>query len=55
MTVTMLCEAALALTLDAKALPAAAGVLTPASGLGLRLLDRLRAAGMSFEVEDPAP
>ncbi|MCB9550404.1 MAG: saccharopine dehydrogenase NADP-binding domain-containing protein [Myxococcales bacterium] len=54
-TVTMLCEAALALALDAEALPAAAGVLTPASGIGLRLLDRLRAAGMSFEVEDPAP
>lgn len=54
-TVMMLCESALALALDHAALPKGGGVLTPATGIGLRLLDRLRAAGMSFEIVDPAP
>lgn len=52
-TVMMLCESALALALDGEDLPDAAGVLTPATGIGLRLLDRLRAAGMRFEIQDP--
>jgi short subunit dehydrogenase-like uncharacterized protein len=43
-------EAALALADDAK-LPPAAGVLTPATGIGTVLADRLRASGHSYEVE----
>ena len=48
-TSVMLGESALALGLDAEKLPDRAGVLTPATGLGLRLADRLRAAGQTFE------
>ena len=29
--------------------PQRAGVLTPATGIGMPLVDRLRAAGMTFE------
>jgi short subunit dehydrogenase-like uncharacterized protein len=36
-------------------LPDAAGVLTPASALGLPLVDRLRGAGMVFDVEPVTP
>ncbi len=50
-TTKMVCEAALALALDADALPQVGGVLTPASGLGQVLLDRLRAAGMTLSLE----
>lgn len=50
-TVLMLCEAALALALDAESLPPGGGVLTPASGIGLRLLERLVLAGVRFEVD----
>ena len=48
-TTKMVCEAALALALDGAQLPGGpglGGVLTPASGLGAVLVDRLRAAGM---------
>jgi short subunit dehydrogenase-like uncharacterized protein len=48
-TSVMLGESALALGLDADELPDRAGVLTPATGIGLRLADRLRAAGQTFE------
>src|SRR5215211_1168382 len=48
-TSVMLGESALALGVDADKLPDQAGVLTPATGLGLRLADRLRAAGQTFE------
>ena len=51
-TTKMVCEAALALALDATDLPGGAaqgGVLTPASGLGAVLARRLRAAGMTVE------
>src|SRR5215216_623459 len=48
-TSVMLGESALTLGLDAEKLPDRAGVLTPATGLGLRLADRLRAAGQTFE------
>ena len=51
-TTRMVCEAALALALQADGLPggrAFGGVLTPASGLGDVLLARLRKAGMTFE------
>lgn len=48
-TVVMLAESALALAEDREKLPAAAGVLTPATGLGAALADRLRAAGFTIE------
>ncbi|HWK27371.1 MAG TPA: saccharopine dehydrogenase NADP-binding domain-containing protein [Solirubrobacter sp.] len=47
-TAVMLGESALALALDE--LPPRAGVLTPASGIGLPLAPRLRAAGMTVAV-----
>ena len=53
-TTKMVCEAALALVLDADALPggpAYGGVLTPASGLGGVLVQRLRRAGMALQVD----
>lgn len=48
-TAVMLGESALALALDT--LPETAGVLTPATGIGRTLVDRLRAAGFTFDVE----
>ena len=56
-TTKMVCEAALALALDADQLPGGAtrgGVLTPASGLGQVLVDRLRSAGMTLVVDEHA-
>ena len=50
-TSVMVGEAALALALDRDRLPDRAGVLTPATGIGLPLVDRLRAAGMTLRVE----
>lgn len=47
-TALMLGEAALTLLLDRDRLPAAAGALTPAAGLGAPYADRLRAAGMTL-------
>ena len=49
-TAVMLGEAALALALDGDRLPARAGSLTPASALGEVLVERLRAAGHTYEV-----
>lgn len=51
-TAKMLAESALAMALDRDRLPHAAGVLTTASGIGQPLLDRLRDAGMTFDVVD---
>jgi short subunit dehydrogenase-like uncharacterized protein len=48
-TAVMMGESVLALALDAAVLPDAAGVLTPATGLGLPLVERLRASGFTFE------
>lgn len=45
-TAIMLSESALCLALDE--LPARAGVLTPASAMGMKLVERLRAAGMTL-------
>lgn len=51
-TAVMLGESALALALDGERLPAAAGILTPATAIGHVLADRLRAAGQEYEVVD---
>ncbi len=48
-TAKMLSESALCLAKDS--LPKAGGILTPASCMGSTLLERLRRAGMKFEVE----
>lgn len=44
-------EAALCLALDRDRLPDRYGVLTPATAMGDVLVDRLRAAGLTFTVE----
>ena len=49
-TAVMLGESALCLALDGEQLPARAGVLTPATALDGALIDRLRAAGHTYEV-----
>jgi short subunit dehydrogenase-like uncharacterized protein len=49
-TAVMLGETALALALDGDRLPARAGSLTPATALGGVLVERLRAAGHTYEV-----
>jgi short subunit dehydrogenase-like uncharacterized protein len=49
-TRVMLGESGLALGLDGDELPDRAGVLTPATGIGARLADRLSAAGQRFDV-----
>ena len=49
-TALMLGESALALALDGDRLPDRAGSLTPATALGEVLVDRLRAAGHTYEV-----
>jgi short subunit dehydrogenase-like uncharacterized protein len=53
-TSVMLGESALGLGLDPDKLPDCAGVLTPATGLGLELADRLRAVGQTFEATWPS-
>jgi short subunit dehydrogenase-like uncharacterized protein len=50
-TAVMLGESALGLALDGEKLPNRAGVLSPATALGHALVDRLRAAGHTYEVE----
>jgi short subunit dehydrogenase-like uncharacterized protein len=49
-TAVMLGESALALALDTDRLPDRAGSLTPATALGDVLVERLRAAGHTYEV-----
>jgi short subunit dehydrogenase-like uncharacterized protein len=51
-TAVMLGEAGLALALDGDRLPDRAGCLTPATGIGDVLVERLRAAGHTYEVAD---
>jgi short subunit dehydrogenase-like uncharacterized protein len=48
-TSVMLAETVLLLASGDPELPARAGVLTPATGLGIPLVERLRAAGFTFE------
>lgn len=50
-TAVMLGEAALALAFDGERLPDATGVLTPATAMGDALVERLRSAGHSYDVE----
>ncbi len=49
-TAKMLAESALCLAVDGDELTSSGGVLTPAAALGASLLERLRRAGMVFEV-----
>ena len=49
-TSIMLGESALCLAFDEERLPARAGVLTPATAMGARLVERLVAAGMTLRV-----
>ncbi len=51
-TAKMLGESALCLALDGAELEASGGLLTPASCMGNRLLERLRRAGMVFDVRE---
>jgi short subunit dehydrogenase-like uncharacterized protein len=51
-TAVMLGESALALALDGDRLPDRAGSLTPASAMGDVLVERLRAAGHTYEVNE---
>jgi short subunit dehydrogenase-like uncharacterized protein len=50
-TSVMFGESSLCLALDRESLPARAGVLTPATAMGDALIERLRAAGQTLEVE----
>ena len=50
-TAKMLSESAMCLALDGDSLAPGGGVLTPASSMGMRLVDRLRRAGMVFEAQ----
>ena len=50
-TAVMLGETALCLALDTHRLPARAGLLTPATAMGMALVDRLRAQGFTMTVE----
>jgi short subunit dehydrogenase-like uncharacterized protein len=49
-TAVMLAESALSIALDGAALPSRAGVLTPATGIGQPLVDRLRKRRFTFDV-----
>jgi short subunit dehydrogenase-like uncharacterized protein len=49
-TAVMLGESALALAFDGDQLPPRAGVLTPATAIGLPLVERLRAAGFTLQI-----
>jgi short subunit dehydrogenase-like uncharacterized protein len=42
------CESALTLACDAERIPDRAGILTPSTGLGRPLRDRLTAKGIAF-------
>ncbi|WP_437820495.1 saccharopine dehydrogenase family protein [Sorangium sp. So ce1078] len=49
-TAKMIAESALCMAFDRERLPARAGVLTPAVAMGERLIERLQAAGLRFEL-----
>ncbi|MGB8331162.1 MAG: saccharopine dehydrogenase NADP-binding domain-containing protein [Polyangiales bacterium] len=50
-TAVMLSESALCLALQGRELQVDGGIRTPAPTMGMRLVERLRAAGMTFEIE----
>ena len=50
-TARMIAEAGLALAFDQEQLPEIYGAVTPATGVGVAVLGRLRDAGVEFEVE----
>jgi len=50
-TAKMLSEAAMCLALDGDRIAPGGGVLTPATAMGMRLVERLRAAGMVFDAD----
>jgi hypothetical protein len=50
-TAVMLAESGLLVALGDPELPDRAGVLTPATGLGMPLVERLRAADFTFDVQ----
>jgi short subunit dehydrogenase-like uncharacterized protein len=50
-TAVMLGESALSLALDGDKLPPRAGVLTPATGIGMPLIERLRSQGFTFTAQ----
>ena len=54
-TSVMLGESALCLALDRDRLPARAGVLTPATAMGIALADRLKAAGHTLTTQPLTP
>jgi short subunit dehydrogenase-like uncharacterized protein len=54
-TAVMMGESALTLALERPKLPPHTGVLTPATGLGVALIERLKAAGMTLEVDVDNP
>ncbi len=49
-TARMLSESALCLALEEDELTSEGGILTPATAMGMRLVERLRAAGMTWEI-----
>jgi short subunit dehydrogenase-like uncharacterized protein len=51
-TAKMLSETALCLSKDIPRLAPRYGVLTPATAMGMRLVERLRSAGMTFDIAD---
>jgi len=51
-TAVMLSESALCLALQGAELDTPGGILTPATAMGTRLIERLRKAGLTLEVED---
>jgi short subunit dehydrogenase-like uncharacterized protein len=50
-TAVMLSESALCLALEGAQLQCEGGIRTPAATMGMRLVERLRAAGMTFEIQ----
>lgn len=53
-TAKMLSETAMCLAKDDAQLAPRYGVLTPAASMGMRLIERLRTAGMTFDIDDLA-
>lgn len=51
-TAIMIAESALCLALDGATLGTDGGVLTPTTAMGTRLIDRLRDAGMRFDIQN---